>query len=90
VEIKKALYGLSTSARQWSLELGDKLRTMGFRPSRADPDLWIRMADDETHYEYIATHVDDLIIASKNPDRYIEILKENYPLRHVEKTLISI
>jgi len=29
--------------------------------------------------------VDDLIIASKNPDRYIEKLKEKYPLRHVEK-----
>ena len=85
VEIKKALYGLSTSARQWSLELGDKLRTLGFKPSRADPDLWIRMADDGTHYEYIATHVDDLIIASKNPDKYIKKLKENYPLRHVQK-----
>ena len=85
VEIKKALYGLSTSARQWSLELGDKLRSLGFNPSRADPDLWIRLADDNTHYEYIATHVDDLIIAAKNPGVYINKLRENYPLRHVEE-----
>jgi len=85
VEIKKALYGLSTSARQWSLEIGDKIRTIGFEPSRADPDLWIKESDDGTHYEYIATHVDDLIIASKDPMKFIDILKNNYPLRHVQK-----
>ena len=90
MEIKKALYGLSTSARQWSLELGNKLRTMGFRPSRADPDLWIRMDDDETYYEYIATHVDDLIIASKNPDRYIENSRKTIPCDTLKNTLISI
>ena len=32
VIIKKALYGLSTSARQWSKRLSDSLRGIGFKP----------------------------------------------------------
>jgi len=47
VILKKALYGLSTSARQWSLTLGDTIREMGFVPTRADPDLCIRLSDDQ-------------------------------------------
>jgi len=50
VIIKKSLYGLVTSARQWSLTLGDFIREMGFRPTRADPDLWIRLSEDNNKY----------------------------------------
>ena len=85
VRIRKALYGLATSARQWSLALGDVLKEIGFVPTRADPDLWIRPTEDNKSYDYIATHVDDLIIASKNPEQYIDKLKINFPLRHVEE-----
>ena len=70
VEIKKALYSLSTSARQWSLQLGDTIKSYGFQPSRADPGLWLKKSFDGLYYEYIATHVDDLIIASKDPMVY--------------------
>ena len=84
VIIKKALYGLATSARRWSLALGDVLREMGFKPSRADPDLWIKLSNDKTHHEYIATHVDDVIVASKGPETYISKLQEKFPIRNVE------
>ena len=84
IEIKKALYGLSTSARQWSLELGDTIKSYGFVPSRADPDLWIKKSEDGSSYEYIATHVDDIVIAAKDPMQYIDKLKTVYPLRNVE------
>ena len=40
--IKKALYGLATSARQWNLKLGDSFKALGFKPSRADTDLWLK------------------------------------------------
>ena len=43
VEIVKALYGLSTSARRWQLMLGDFIRQMGFRPTRADPNVWYKV-----------------------------------------------
>ena len=39
---------------------------MGFEPSKADFDLWIK--DFGTHYEYICVYVDDIIAASLNAD----------------------
>ena len=80
--IKKALYGLATSARQWNLTLGDVIRKMGFTPSRADPDLWIKESGNKDTYEYIATYVDDIIIVSKDPTKYMENIKEVFPIRN--------
>ena len=85
IRIRKALYGMATSARQWSLALGDVLKEMGFKASRADPDLWIKSSADGKSYEYIASHVDDVIIVCKDPDQYIEIIKKNFPIRKIEK-----
>lgn len=80
VEIKKALYRLSTNVQQWCLYLGDTLKVFCFVPSRADSDLWLIPSDDRTHYEYIATHADDLIIVLSDPMNYINKLKKTYPL----------
>ena len=41
---------------------------MGFKPSRADPDTWMKYSKDGSHYEYIAVYIDDLAI-------YMEDLK---------------
>ena len=71
VIIKKSLYGLSTSARQWSLALGDQIRDIGIKPTRADPDLWIKESEDKSKYEYMATYVDDIIIVANNPMKYL-------------------
>ena len=85
VLVKKALYGLATSARQWSLTLGDAIRDMGFKPTRADPDLWIKPSGDGKIYEYIATYVDDIIIVAKEPSKYLEIIKSKFPVRNIEE-----
>ena len=71
--IVKALYGLRTSGARWHDRLFDALTIMGFRPSRADPDIWMRQKDG--HYEYIAVYVDDLLIASKEPSVIIVALE---------------
>ena len=80
---KKALYGLSTSARQWNLTLGDAISAMGFKPTRSDADLWIRFSDDNKSYEYIATHVDDVICVAKDPAKHILELKKKFPIRNI-------
>ena len=54
---------------------------MGFRPSKADPNLWIRDAGD--HYELIATFVDDILVWSRKPMKIIEALKNSYELKGV-------
>ena len=83
--IKKALYGLATSARRWSLTLGDAIKGMGFRPTRADPDLWIKENDSGDKYEYIATYVDDIIIVAEDPMKYLESIKSKFPIRDIEE-----
>jgi hypothetical protein len=54
---------------------------MGYTPSRADPDFWIK--DCGTHYEYLATYVDDVLSFSKDPIAVITELKKDYILKGI-------
>ncbi len=71
--ILKAQYGLKSSGKCWHDKCHDVLKDLGFIPSKADEDIWMR--DMGSHYEYIAVYVDDLMIASKNPQAIIDYLK---------------
>ena len=71
--IYKAQCGLKTSGRRWHDRLYDVLKSMGFQPSKAEEDIWMR--DAGTHYEYIAVHVDDLVIASHDPKSITDALR---------------
>eukprot|EP00957_Ditylum_brightwellii_P175139 13334419-Ditylum_brightwellii.AAC.1 len=62
VIIKKALYGLTGSCAQFHHHLCGELYKLGFVPSKADQDLWMRDAGD--HYKYIAKYIDDILITS--------------------------
>lgn len=77
--VTKALYGLRSSSVQWHERLSDILRDMGFTPSKADPDIWMRPKED--HYEYIGVYVDDLAIASKNPQAIVDTLVKKHKLK---------
>ena len=72
--IQKALYGLKSSGKCWHDRLHDVLRDMGFFPSKAEEDIWMRDMGD--HYEYLAVYVDDLLIASKKPQDIIDALEK--------------
>jgi hypothetical protein len=71
--ILKAQYGLKSSGKRWHDRLFDVLFSMGFRPSKAEEDIWMR--DKGDHYEYIACYVDDLAIASRDPQSIIDALE---------------
>ena len=79
--IDKALYGLRTSSARFHEHLATQLIKLGFRPSKADFNLW--MKDMGTHYEYVATFVDDVLIWSKDPMAIMEELKKTYILKGV-------
>ena len=49
---------------------------MGFEPTKAEPDIWIRRKGDL--YEYIGVYVDDLAIVSKDPEEIIRALTEDH------------
>ena len=68
----KVLYGLKSSGRCWHDRLFDVLKGMGFFPSKAEADIWMRRKGN--HCECIACYVDDLLIASKNPSSIIDEL----------------
>ena len=79
VVIRKALYGLRSSSFSWHEVLADKLRSLGWRASYADSDLW--MKDCGTHYEYLATWVDDVLHWGKKPMELIHQLEKMFPLK---------
>ena len=81
--IRKALYGMRSSGARFHDYLYDVLKASGFVPSRAEPDIWMRDMGD--HYEYLAVYVDDILIASKNPQAIIDLLKakpHSFMLKH--------
>ncbi len=79
--IDKGLYGLRSSSARFHEHLSRKLCTMGYLPTKADPDFWIK--DCGSHYEYVAAYVDDVLIFSKDPMRIIDELKRDYVLKGI-------
>lgn len=79
--VVKAWYGLKSSAARFHEAFAESLLGLGFVPSKADGDLWLRRKGD--HYEYIATYIDDLLVASRDPRSIIDILQKMYTLKGV-------
>ena len=63
--VVKSLYGLKTSASRFHENLAESLLRLGFKKTKYDPDLW--MVEKSSHYEYLATYVDNILIWSKDP-----------------------
>ena len=81
----KALYGLCSSSERFHDHLADNLRLFGFRQTRYDNDVWIRLDETGNQYEYICTHVDDFLICSKNPDRIMKEIESVYVVKESSK-----
>jgi hypothetical protein len=65
--VVKALYGLKSASFSFRSYMAEKLVSMGFQSSMADPDVWLRAAtklDGEKYYEYIMMYVDDILALS--------------------------
>ena len=79
--IDKELYGLQSSSARFHDKLASSLRQMGFKPCKADYDLWMREKGD--HYEYIVVYVDDLLVFSKDAMSIIDTIRKEYELKGV-------
>ena len=77
----KALFGTRSGGARWHDRLFDILQELKFKPSKADPDVWMRPEPGGTCYEYIAVYVDDLAIAAKDPQAFCNELKKKYNLK---------
>ena len=84
--IKKAIYGTRTAAKAFHDIFADCLRRMDFLPTRADQDLWYIKSKDYDGYDYITTHIDDFMIESKKPSKYMTTIQQDFLLRNIEES----
>ena len=61
------------------------MRTMGFEPCKADPDLWFRLAthpdDGFKYYEYVLLYVDDCLAISHDATSVLEQLDKYFQMK---------
>jgi hypothetical protein len=68
--VKKALYGLKSAGAAFRSLLADTLVDIGYKPTKADPDVWLRPAAKTNGFEYyelVLCYVDDILCISDNP-----------------------
>lgn len=71
--IYKALYGLRSSGKEFGELLAACLRELGFFPTKAEPEIFMR--ENNGIYEYVATYVDDLCLVLREPDKFLKQLQ---------------
>jgi len=81
--INKGLCSLQSSMAHFHEHLSNKLRQMGYSPSQTGPNFWMKKVGD--HYDYIAAHVDDMLVFAKEPMKVIKELKCIYVLKGAGK-----
>ena len=79
--VTRALYGLKSSGAVWRLMFADTIRRMGYRPTRVDPDVYVRKAvrdNGEPYYELLLVYVDDCMDVSYDPSKTMKAIREVY------------
>ena len=83
-KVVRALYGLGSSGAQFRAHLAATLRGLGFKSSKADPDVWMRPAvktDGVAYYEYVLCYVDDILCCSEIPQVIMDGIARTYKLK---------
>ena len=61
-KLKKSLYGLKQSGRNWNETLNMHLSEQGFKQSINDPCIYCKISSIDCSYMYLLANVDDLLI----------------------------
>lgn len=73
--LKKSLYGLKQSPRQWNLKFDSFMQKIEFQKSKFDPCVYMKDVNTKRAV-YLLLYVDDMLIASGNP-KVIQALKDS-------------
>jgi hypothetical protein len=82
--VKKALYGLKSAGAAFRALLCETLRDIGYVPTKADPDVWLRPAvkpDGFQYYEIVLCYVDDILSISIDPESTLKGLQATFKLK---------
>ena len=82
--IVRALYGASSSAASWRSAISSVIEGLGFKPCRADPDVWMRpatKADGLDVYEYVLVYSDDLIMIGLHPEETAAQISQHFKFK---------
>ena len=82
--VTRALYGLKSAGAAWRSFFAQVLIDLRFRPTRGDPDVYIREAtrpNGQRYYEWMLTYVDDILLMSHDPKPTVEALQKQFRLK---------
>ena len=82
--VKRALYGLKSAPAAFRSFLAQNIEDLGFFPSEADPDVWMRPAikpNGQEYYEYILCYVDNILCISTKALEVMEELQKKFKFK---------
>ena len=83
--ITRALYGLKSAGSSFNRHLADCMHHMGYKPCKADPDLWIkaekRPDDGVWYYSYVLFYVDDCLAIRHDATEVLKELDKYFPMK---------
>ncbi|KAI2504499.1 hypothetical protein MHU86_9998 [Fragilaria crotonensis] len=82
--VRKALYGLKSAGAAFRALLAETLHDLGYSPTRADPDVWLRPAvkpDGFEYYELVLCYVDDVLSIAADPAATLRGLQSVFKLK---------
>ena len=79
--LTRALYGLKSAGASFGNHVADCMRTLGYLPCKADPDLWyksmVHPEDNFKYYAYMLLYVDDCLAIHRDAETALTEL-DNY------------
>lgn len=72
--LKKSIYGLKQSGRQWFQKLDPKLRAFGLKPLNADKCVYVMKSGEV--YMIVVVYVDDIFVGTNREDVYTKFKEE--------------
>ena len=82
--VKMSLYGLKSSGAAFRAKLAALINDIGYTPSKAYSDVWMRAAispDGTEYYKYVICYVDDILAIGYNPMITIKNIKSIFQLK---------
>ena len=69
-KLNKSIYGLKQASRQWYLKFDRIITQKGFKENTVDRCIYLRVSGSS--YIFLVLYVDDILLASNDPDLLIE------------------